>query len=117
MQVKIALMSDLHLEFEVGAAREPAPIGHPYRIHVGERVLWGPALEELKTNSPDIVVLAGDIDVGESCVKYARMVRDYLECSIILVPGNHEFYGHRIDQLRSSLTLNASNESGLYILD
>lgn len=38
----------------------------------------------------DVVVLAGDIDVGARGVEWARRAFD---CPVLYVPGNHEYYG------------------------
>jgi len=79
--IRCLVMSDLHLEFE-GA--NPSP---------------GPDLSNLK-GSVDLVLLAGDIAIGEAAVDYAHLVNDVLECSVCIIAGNHEFYNqNRINVL------------------
>lgn len=56
----------------------------------------GPDLRPFKGQGIDVVVLAGDIgrfiDDSEHPIKYAMQVADYLDCDVIFVPGNHEYY-------------------------
>ncbi|MEL3892115.1 metallophosphoesterase [Ferrovibrio sp. MS7] len=79
--MRIALMSDLHCEFEKPGPRRDR---HPDR---------GPSLSELKKQRPDVLVLAGDIEVGpRMALDYVSQVSEFLEIPIIYVAGNHEFY-------------------------
>jgi predicted phosphodiesterase len=89
--MRIAYMSDLHLEFEAArarlagwprldAARRQLP-GHPDR---------GPFLGHL--DAVDLVVLAGDIDKGTRGIAYADAVARFLEVPVVYVAGNHESY-------------------------
>lgn len=95
-KIRIAVMSDLHVEFDRWGTQEGgAPQdGHP---------VLGPDLRALKAARPDIVVLAGDIDM-ESPIAYANQVARYLGVPVVLVAGNHDFYRHehprRIEDLR-----------------
>jgi predicted phosphodiesterase len=61
--VKLHILSDLHLEF---APLTPLPV------------------------DADVVVLAGDIDVGVAGVQWARA---HFDCPVVYVAGNHEYYG------------------------
>lgn len=61
--MKIRVLSDLHLEF--GAL-------------------------ELRPGDEDVVVLAGDIHVGDKGVKWAAQT---FAAPVVYVPGNHEYYG------------------------
>ncbi|WP_428249811.1 metallophosphoesterase [Ferrovibrio sp.] len=87
--MRIVLMSDLHCEFE-----KPGPrlSGHPDR---------GPSLIKLKKNLPDVLVLAGDIEVGpRMALDYVSQVSEFLDIPIIYVAGNHEFYkGNLLDDI------------------
>ena len=62
----------------------------------------------------DVVVLAGDIDIGKKGVRWAASA-----CGgrpVIYVPGNHEYYGHAIPKLTLELeSLGAS--VGVRVLD
>ena len=66
--VKIRVLSDLHLEFQ----------------H------WAPPKVDA-----DVVVLAGDIHVGIQGVEWAR--RHFARSLVVCVPGNHEFALHGTD--------------------
>jgi Calcineurin-like phosphoesterase len=51
----------------------------------------------------DIIVLAGDIDVGIRGVAWGR--RNFPSSPVVYVPGNHEFYGGHMQDLREELFL------------
>ena len=74
--MKIAYGSDLHLEFSDGR----------------------PSLKSVA--DADVLILAGDIDVGidksSGCPKallYAQTCAQELEIPVLVIAGNHEFYG------------------------
>lgn len=116
--MKIAVMSDLHLEFEREVPREAALPEHPYQTVDGIKVTLGPNLTTLQARKPDALVLAGDIDTGIRSYLYARMAHAYLECPVILVPGNHEYYGYRMGYVRELFACEeAYDEPGVYVLD
>lgn len=74
--MKIALASDLHFEF--------------YRADSN----WLPPLP----SAADILVLAGDIDVGDSVINSIQKIADSLpNTDIVFVAGNHEYYNSNID--------------------
>lgn len=87
--MRIALMSDLHCEFERAGPRQGR---HPDR---------GPSLVELKKKLPDVLVLAGDIEVGpHMALDYLSQVSEFLDIPIVYVAGNHEFYkGSLLDDI------------------
>jgi predicted phosphodiesterase len=66
--MKIQIWSDLHNEFSVFCP---------------------------PSNSSDLVILAGDIDIKSRGVKWAN---ETFDCPVIYVCGNHEFYGGHIDR-------------------
>ena len=79
--MRLHILSDLHLEF--GVIRIPP-------------------------TEADVIVLAGDIDVGrEGCV-WAR--RHFPAKPVVYVLGNHEFYRHSLPELTK--TLKRETESG-----
>lgn len=73
--MKIHLLSDLHNEFDV---YDPAQL------------------------DADVVVLAGDIDVKQRAIAWAKQ---RFKCPVLYVPGNHEFYrgqlGNTLQKLRA----------------
>jgi predicted phosphohydrolase len=91
--MRIAYMSDLHLEMESFRlaipgwadfmARHKKVLRHPSR---------GPMLDEL--GNIDLVVLAGDIHNGLRGIVYADQVSAYLDVPVLMIAGNHEYYHH-----------------------
>jgi len=84
--MKIGILSDLHLKTE---GMQPRP-----------------------SCDCDVMVLAGDISVGRAGIAWAR---DTFECPIIYVPGNHEYYGRRIDKLDAELKA-AARDTNVHVL-
>lgn len=48
----------------------------------------------------DVVVLAGDIDLGTECIDWARQA---FFCPVLYVPGNHEYYGGHLSETREAI--------------
>lgn len=71
--MKIFVVSDLHTEFGE----------YPYDI----------------PNDADVIVLAGDTGTGTNGVKFAKTFKK----PVVMVAGNHEFYGHKFPELYNSL--------------
>lgn len=80
--MRIALFSDLHNEF---AVHQPAEL------------------------DADVVVLAGDIDVGARGVEWAG--RAFNGKPVIYVAGNHEYYRHAIPHLTDKMKLTADGSN------
>ena len=104
--MKVAVGSDLHLEFEAGQPLSAAPGRHP---------LQGPRLDTL--HGVDLVLLAGDIWSGEDAVRYAAEVSDFLEVPVCLVAGNHEFYNRDIVMAREGMARVAADHGNVSFLD
>ena len=85
--MKIQLLSDLHNEFL--RHRKLVP-GH----------LWA---GEIPQTDADVIILAGDIDVGLQGVQWALRESERLAKPIIYVPGNHEFYGFEYFELKKDI--------------
>lgn len=79
MPLKLLILSDLHLE----VWRDQAPLS-----------------AALKTR-PDVVVLAGDIDTGTRGITWADTF--FSGIPVVYVHGNHEAYGHQLDELQFAL--------------
>lgn len=87
--MKIRLFSDLHLEF---ATFVPPPA------------------------QADLVVLAGDIDVGPaSGILWARYY--FPDTPVLIVCGNHEFYGQHLDSTLEYMKKIAQSESDIWVLE
>lgn len=99
MPITIGYMSDLHNEFERG--RGPTRPEREWfslkqsRTSIQSHPSIGPVLDGLRGVKLNLMVLAGDIDIGEEAVVYADKVALFLSVPVILVMGNHEAYGGR----------------------
>lgn len=85
--MRIAYLSDLHLEFESGRG--------------GDGFDFDAALAPAA--GADLLVLAGDVDIAEKGVERADAIA--LKCGqpVVYVAGNHEAYGHDLMQLEGRL--------------
>lgn len=77
--MKIQLFSDLHNEFYRKGTRTDFHI----KIHP----------------QADVIVLAGDIDVGIHGLRFAYTTALENDKPVIFIPGNHEYYTHNYDEL------------------
>ena len=84
------ILSDLHLEFALFNPPDPA--------------------------SYDIVVLAGDIGVGLKAVRWAQRESTFAGKPVVLVPGNHEFYGSERTRMLAQLRETAAGLN-VHVLD
>ena len=124
--VRVALMSDLHNEFEIAhqqrlevrakmgdssavaealrlraeLRREP---GHPDR---------GPDLRQLKAAGPDFLLMPGDIEGGKGSVQYADQAATYLRCPVLCTSGNHEAYHRDLPTVVAELRTAAAATEG-----
>jgi Icc-related predicted phosphoesterase len=85
--MKIHVISDVHLEFEAYS---------PPKLDV------------------DVIILAGDIDVGVSGVAWAQ--NTFPETPVIYVPGNHEYYNSVIQESYAAFKSQTSG-SNVHVLD
>ena len=80
--MKILVLSDLHLEFLPLVPDETAA---------------------------DVVVLAGDIDLGLAGIEWGRA--SFPDKDVVYVAGNHEFYGHDWNGLRDQMRQEAHRQT------
>lgn len=67
---------------------------HPLSDLHNEFALFTPEVSDA-----DVVILAGDIDLGTRGIEWARQA---FHCPVLYVPGNHEFYrGHLTKTLQA----------------
>lgn len=94
--MKIALASDLHMEF-----RRDFPT------------------DQLRfPRDSDVIVLAGDLNVGKWTVKTVRGIADANpQATILWVAGNHEFYKTNIDQQIESYREIFANDARIHFLE
>jgi predicted phosphodiesterase len=106
--MKIALMSDLHLEFERGPVA-----GTEWRAFVKKRAdtLHHPRIGPIIDTAigADLMILAGDIDVGTRGIAYADEVASYIGAPVVYVLGNHEgYHGTPFDRLYDEMRAKAA---------
>ncbi len=87
---RIAVASDLHIEFEREADTEPVPAAS------GLPPKDGPDLAAID-GAADLLVLAGDIDLGTFGIAWADEAARYLGIPVVYVMGNHEAYHGDLD--------------------
>ncbi len=85
--IRLRILSDLHLEF--------APFEPPKA-------------------EADVVVLAGDIHPGVRSVRWIQ--EKFPDLPVVLVLGNHEFYGHALPKLNDDLKARCAG-SNVHLLD
>jgi predicted phosphohydrolase len=88
--IRLLTLSDLHLEF--GTFLPPSP------------------------DLYDIAVLAGDIAVGAKAVHWAQRLSTFACKPVVLVAGNHEFYGSERTRMLTELR-QAAVDSNVHLLD
>lgn len=89
--IRIYLVSDLHVEFHGNYSLPPEPV--------------------------DVVVLAGDIGTKSDILKVAKGFRERCGVPVIVVPGNHEFYGTDYVPHLALLRAEASQLNGIHFLE
>ena len=123
--MRIGITSDLHLEHDAALVRgaqtqasegltdgmairwwqhlllREASVGHP-RL--------GPDLAPLR--GVDLILMAGDIWKGVQAIAYAQEVSDYIGCPVVVVAGNHDFYGLEMTEATRDMTIAASETKG-----
>ena len=84
MATRIALLSDLHLEFysDKHISSGGGPIKHSDALEINEQA--------------DAVVLAGDIHTGIAGIQWAQWA--FPELQVLYVMGNHEFYSREVNE-------------------
>ena len=85
--MNIQLLSDLHNEF---LRNRPSVSGHQ----------WS---GDIPQTDADVIILAGDIDIGMKGAEWAVLESKRLEKPIIYILGNHEFYGHEYFELKNRI--------------
>lgn len=92
--MKISLHSDVHIEFY--------PVGITLNI----------------PQDADVIVLAGDIGVGEDVIQFiTRLSEEHPDKQIIFVSGNHEFYGEDVVDLREKYSVCFKHLSNVHYLE
>lgn len=100
--MRILILSDLHLEVWRDVPKLPQELLRT----VQSRVL---------ASRPDVIVLAGDVDVGARAVAWADQT--FPNLPVIYVHGNHEAYGQKIDSLKGKLAEACAATGHIHFLD
>ena len=117
--MRICVMSDLHNEFEnPQGPRRPTSAWMALR-KVRKAVPGHPDVGPLLTGlvgEVDLVILAGDIDLGCRGVEYADQAAKFLGAPAVYVMGNHEAYtGQSMDELIADIRDRAKEKDGRVI--
>ena len=88
--LRVLTMSDLHLEFA------------EFEMDISR---W-----------PDVVILAGDIGIGATGIRFARE-QIPRTVPVVVIAGNHEFYGSSIEAVTQLLRTAASELENVHFLD
>lgn len=102
---RIAVASDLHIEFERPGA--PDPTDAKSDVHPA----YGPDLAAIH-GEVDFLVLAGDIDLGDYGIAYADEAARFLGVPVVYVAGNHEAYHRDLDEVLDECRLCAAGTQG-----
>lgn len=114
--MRIAYMSDLHLEMESFRLAIPGWADFLARHRrVARHPSRGPMLDEL--GRPDLVVLAGDIHNGLRGIVYAEQIAEYLDAPVVMVAGNHEYYHHDAARLLPAMREAAARTGRVHFLE
>ncbi len=108
--MKLAIMSDLHNEFDRRGRRCDLSGLDP------EHPQFGPDLSPLR-GQVDVLALAGDIDVGRDAVRYCAAAAAYLGIPVVMVAGNHEYYNGVQSQILGALRAEAALHKNVYVLE
>jgi predicted phosphodiesterase len=71
----------------------------------------------LNKTDADVIVLAGDIHVGLPAINFAIQESKRHNKDVIIIAGNHEFYGHDYHEMLSKMRLAASHHSLVHFLE
>lgn len=100
--MRILILSDLHHEVWREAPKQA-------------QELLGAMQPNLDASHPDLVILAGDIDVADRAVAWAH--RGFPNLPVVYVHGNHEAYGQKIDSLKGKLAEACRATGHIHFLD
>jgi predicted phosphodiesterase len=70
---------------------------------------------DVSVSQPDVVVLAGDIDVGAKAVEWAA--KQFEGIPVLYVHGNHEAYGKNLEDMHAEIQSACSAASNVHFLN
>ena len=65
----------------------------------------------------DVVILAGDVNNGSASLEYADALAKKCNKPVILVAGNHEYYGHNLEDMEKLLRAESAKRKNVYFLE
>jgi hypothetical protein len=98
--MKLHILSDVHNEFLRNGRVVPS---HPWKGEIPE-------------TDADVIILAGDIDVGLEGIDWIIQESARLHKEMVYVLGNHEFYRHEYYSLKEDIAGKANN-ANIHFLD
>jgi len=98
--MKLHILSDVHNEF---LRNGKVPPSHPWKAEIPE-------------TDADVIILAGDIDVGLEGIEWIIEESERLDKEIVYVLGNHEFYRHEYYSLKEEIAAKAK-DANIHFLD
>lgn len=98
--MKLHILSDLHNEFLRGGRNVSS---HPWKGEIPE-------------TDADVIILAGDIDVGLEGIEWIIEESQRLNKEMVYVLGNHEFYRHEYYSLKEDIASRAK-DAHIHFLD
>jgi predicted phosphodiesterase len=98
--MKLHILSDVHNEFLRNGKVLPS---HPWKGEIPE-------------TDADLIILAGDIDVGVQGIEWIIEESERLNKEIVYVLGNHEFYRHEYYSLKEEIAAKAK-DTKVHFLD
>jgi DNA repair exonuclease SbcCD nuclease subunit len=101
--MRVLVLSDLHREIWYHPrAQDRGPVDPCSKI-------------DLAVSRPDLVILAGDIDVGARAVEWADKAFSGLQ--VLYVHGNHEGYGQNLDEAQKEIAEACAATGHVHYLD
>ena len=101
--MRLLILSDLHRE-----------IWYRPQTRYEGRVDPCPKID-LAVSRPDVVILAGDIDVGAKAVEWADQA--FAGLPVLYVHGNHEGYGQNLDEAQKEIAEACAATDHVHYLD
>lgn len=101
--MRLLILSDLHREVWYRSGIRSEGSADPY------------PKTDLAVARPDLVILAGDIDMGARAVEWANRV--FPDLPVLYVHGNHEGYGHNLDEVQTEIAEACAVTGHVYYLN
>lgn len=101
--MRLLILSDLHREIWYRPGTRPIGWVDPFpRI-------------DLEASCPDVVILAGDIDVGARAVEWADQT--FAGVPVVYVHGNHEGYGQNLSEVQKEIAHACATTGHIHYLE